>query len=298
MTWESIRWKLRQKYSQVRSLIGGGRYIWQVEPNIRFVARSDDAFSHVLFVCEGHEKVELQWCRQWLSPGDSIIDCGANLGYFSAYLAQAVRLERLIAVEGNSRIASICADNFAVLGIKNATVVPAILAASDAEALMIPDMPGREPWQRAVRAEGTTSVSAVSTLDTLVETYQLRPSLVKIDCEGYQPFILKGASRLLSVQRPAFMVECNDNALAAANTNRSALFTIFREHDYALFHLVSFESFHPFGIGCDETFPAAEFNLAAIPNDPSSLEKWRRTSSAVNALESVRDDVIRDRETR
>src|SRR5438552_3522434 len=123
MTWGAIRWKLRQKYSQFRSLIGGGCYIWRVEPNIKFVARSDDAFSQVIFVCGGHERTELQWCRRWLAPGDSLIDCGANIGYFSAYLAQAVPLQQIIAVEGNRRSVSICADNFALLGITNATVV-------------------------------------------------------------------------------------------------------------------------------------------------------------------------------
>ena len=278
MTWEAIRWKLRQKYSEFRSFIGGGRYIWQIEPRIRFVARRGDAFSHVLFVCGGHETMEMQWCRQWLTPGDSLIDCGANIGYFSAYLAQAVRLERIVAVEGNHRTAAICADNFAALGIPNATVVEAILSASEGDKLAIPDVHGREPWQRTVRVEQANSVSTVSTLDLLAEQYRLKPSLVKIDCEGYEPFILKGASRLLEIRRPAFMVECNDNALLAANTNRRELFSIFQEYDYALFHLASFGCSHPFGVPCDETFPAAEFNFAAIPNDPSALEKWKKTS--------------------
>jgi hypothetical protein len=73
MTWAAIRWKLRQKYSQLRSLVGGGRFVCQVEPDIRFVARSDDEFSHLLFVYKGHEMTELRWCRRWLSPGDSAI---------------------------------------------------------------------------------------------------------------------------------------------------------------------------------------------------------------------------------
>jgi hypothetical protein len=44
----------------------------------------------------------------------------------------------------------------------------------------------------------------------------LAPSLVKIDCEGYEPFILKGCRQLLQLRRAAFMVECNDSALLAA----------------------------------------------------------------------------------
>jgi FkbM family methyltransferase len=282
MTWGSVCWKLRQKYSQFRSFIGGGHHLWLVEPGVWFIARSDDAFSHVLFVCGGHEIVEMHWCRRWLAPGDSVIDCGANIGYFSAYLAQASSLERIVAVEGNHRMASICADNFAILGITNATVVEAILSANDAEKLVIPDVRGREPWQRVTQAEEDRS-ARVTTLDQLSEQHQLNPSLVKIDCEGFEPFILRGASRLLRTERPAFLIECNDEALLAAKTNRSELFSVLREHDYALFHLASFDSYHPFGVSCDEKFPAKEFNFAAIPNDASALERWRATSSPLVA---------------
>lgn len=278
MTWGAIRWKLRQKYSQFRSLIGGGRYLWQVEPGVRFVARSDDAFSHVLFVCGGHEITEMQWCRRWLAAEDSVIDCGANIGYFSAYLAQACRLDRLLAVEGNHRTAVICADHLALLGITNVTLVEAILSASNTDKLVIPDVRGREPWQRVIPARSDQSSATVITLDELSEQHQLKPSLIKIDCEGFEPFILQGATRLLSAIRPAFMVECNDAALLAANTSRQQLFSIFRAHDYALFHLASFESHHPFGMICDEKFPAAEFNFAAIPNNAAALERWRKTA--------------------
>jgi FkbM family methyltransferase len=279
MTWAAIRWKLRQKYSQLRSLVGGGRFIWQVEPNIRFVARSDDRFSHVLFVCKGHEMTELRWCRRWLRPGDSVIDCGANVGYFSAYLAQSISLEQILAIEGNPRTAAICADNFDVLEIKNARVVRIILAANEAERLVIPDVPGREPWQRTVHAGKADPSVPVSTLDRLIETYRIRASLVKIDCEGYEPFILAGSRELLRSQSAAFMVECNDAALLAAQTSRTELFGLFRQHDYALFHLASFGSYYPFGIRCDESFPPAEFNFAAIPNNPSDLKKWQAIAS-------------------
>jgi Methyltransferase FkbM domain len=117
-------------------------------------------------------------------------------------------------------------------------------------------------------------------LDLLSEEHQIKPSLVKIDCEGYEPFILQGASRFLEKERPAFMIECNDNALLAAKTNRGELFAAFRKYDYSLFHLASFGSSYPFGIKCDETFPAAEFNFAAIPNDSVAIEKWKHTSRA------------------
>src|SRR5712692_8019123 len=121
------------------------------------------------------------------------------------------------------------------------------LSAGNTDKLVIPDLRGREPWQRAARVKDQSSAT-VTTLDLLAEYYQINPSLVKIDCEGYEPFILKGGRRLLEVQRPAFMVECNDYSLLAANTSRAELFGMFRQYDYAVFHMASFGSSHPFGV--------------------------------------------------
>jgi FkbM family methyltransferase len=275
-TWEAIRWKFRQKYSQARSFLGGGYHIWRIQPGVRFVARKGDAFSHVLFVCRGHEVKEMEWCRRWLVAGDSVIDCGANIGYFSAYLAQACALERIIAVEGNHRTAAVCSANISLLDLKNVTMVEAVLAANDTDNFSIPDISGREPWQRAQPVEGRAAT--VTTLDSLCERHQVRPSLVKIDCEGFETLILRGAERLLDETRPAFMVECNTEALQAAGTNRTELFSVFRDHNYSAFHLASFDSAQPFGIACDANFPSAEFNFAAIPNEEVSLERWRRSA--------------------
>jgi FkbM family methyltransferase len=278
MIGSAIRWQFRQKYSQFRSRLGGGHFFWRVEPGICFVARSGDAFSHLLFVSGGHEIKEMKWCRRWLRAGDSVIDCGANIGYFSAYLAQASAPERILAVEGNHRTAAVCSQNMSLLNLDNVTVVEAILAANAADRLIIPDVAGREPWQRASPAQEGGQAARVTTLDLLSAKHEVRPSLIKIDCEGFETFVLRGASRLLGETRPAFMVECNTAALEAAGTNRDELFSVFSEHDYALFHLASFDSEKPFGIPCDANFPSADFNLAAISNDAVSLKRWRRSS--------------------
>ncbi|NEO44553.1 MAG: FkbM family methyltransferase, partial [Moorea sp. SIO4A3] len=156
----ALRWKARQKYSQIRCYLGGGYYIWQAEDGIKFVSRRGEAFSHVLYVCQGHEKIEMKWCRRWIEtgePGQSVIDCGANIGYFSAVLAQACSLNQILAIEGNRNTAEFCRQNFNILGLKNVTVVEAVLSASSADSYVIPDIPGQEPWQRAVKVEASSN---------------------------------------------------------------------------------------------------------------------------------------------
>lgn len=284
ITLDAIRWKARQKYSQIRCYLGGGYHIWQVEDGIRFVSQQGDAFSHVLYVCKGHEKVETNWCCQWIKAGEvgqSIIDCGANIGYFSAVLAQSCSLNQIFAIEGNKHTAELCKHSFNILGIKNVKVIEAVLSANSSDKYIIPDLPGREPWQQAVKAD-SSNIACTITLDEIVAKYNINPSLVKIDCEGFETFILQGAKYLLASIRPAFMIECNDNAMKLAGTSRYELFRLLHNCNYKLFHLASFIGAQPLGVECDDNFSSTEFNFAAIPNDNNNLKRWHNSIQSLS----------------
>lgn len=274
---EKIVWKGRQKYSQIRCQIGGGKFVWKIDDKVRFVSYTNDPFSHVLFVCKGHERVELDWCDRWLKvdqSAQSIIDCGANIGYFSAVLAQRCFLSKSLAIEGNRHIARLCQSTFDILDLQNNFVIEAILSENEKDHYCIPNKPGREPWQNAVKVSPEVSDIQTTTLDQIILDADIMPSLIKIDCEGFEPLILKGANHTLESLRPAFMIECNDNALELAGTNRLELFNLLRKNHYKLFHLASFTGFYPFGLEVGDNFPSSEFNFAAIPDDDANITRW------------------------
>ena len=78
----AIKWKMKQQYSIFRCFLGGGFYIYELDKNTKFVSYSKDALSHVFYVCNGHEKIELNWCEQWLkfkNENQVVIDCGAEV---------------------------------------------------------------------------------------------------------------------------------------------------------------------------------------------------------------------------
>jgi FkbM family methyltransferase len=277
ITWGGIRWKLREKYILLRTGIGPGTCLWEVEPGVRFVARRDDSFSRLLYVCGGHEKAELKWCARWLRDGDTVVDCGANIGFFSAFLAQRLPRARIVAVEGNARTATLCRENFALLGLRRVRLCESVLTESSQRTCVIANDPGREPWQRATDGPSSVDTPPTMTLDELLEQEQAAPSLVKIDCEGFESFILRGAARTLAEVRPAWMIECNTGALRAAGSSREELFSILRNHSYRTFHLGSFDGHAPFGVPCDESFAASEFNFAAIPDTAEHLKRWAQS---------------------
>ncbi|PSR17670.1 FkbM family methyltransferase [filamentous cyanobacterium CCP3] len=274
---KKIVWKSRQKYSQFRCQIGGGKFVWRIDEKVRFISYTNDSFSHVLFVCGGHERTELSWCDRWLKleqSAQSIVDCGANIGYFSAVLAQRCFLDKVLAIEGNRHMAKLCQTTFDILDLPNSFVIEAILSENEKDHYFIPNKPGWEPWQNAVKVASEASDVQTTTLDKVILDTHTSPSLIKIDCEGFEPLILKGANRILKTLRPAFMIECNDSALGLAGTNRQELFDLLRKNHYRLFHLASFTGFYPFGIEVDDDFPSSEFNFAAIPDDDASIARW------------------------
>jgi FkbM family methyltransferase len=277
--WESFRglirfrWKLY--YAGVKAFIYRGSFVYPVNSKIDFVCTNEDYFSKIIYISGGHEKVEMQWCEMWLRNFNHeylIIDCGANIGFFSIYCAQLNPLYRIASIEGNERTYGILSGNVKKMNLENIKTHHAVLAESSDSFYNIPDHPGREPWQQAISTQEPATETL--TLDSLVQVYSKIPDFIKIDCEGFEVKILKGATHLLNQCNSVFFVECNDAALEAAGSNRNELFDIFRLNNFQVFHLSSFDMQIPVGVEVKNDFPSKEFNFAAIPDKAPFLKTW------------------------
>jgi len=274
----AIVWKLMQLWLKARCRLRRGHPLpYELRPGVRFVAHLHDVSSHDIYIKRTYENVELDWCARWLQDGDSLVDCGANIGYYSACLSQMRNLQKVLAVEGNETCSQRCADAFEVLGLSSIELVSAILHSDESKALHIPDKPGMEGLQHVEEPDDGHAALRTITLDNLVKAKALTPSLVKIDCEGAEIEILKGAQHLLEKVRPAWLVEVNDDALIRAGAHRNQLFDIFRTTGYKTFHVASAFADVPFGVEIDEGLQSWSFNLAAIPNDEENLQRWKQT---------------------
>lgn len=272
-----IRFRYKLYYSELRALLGGGSFIYSIKEKVKFVCTNKDYFSQIIFISNGHEKLEMSWCEKWLGTckeNSWIIDCGANIGFFSAYLAQTHSSCKIYAIEGNKNTFSILQHSLKMLDLHNVFPENAILADKVDSFYEIPDSPGREPWQQAKNT--STPSTKTLTLDGIIAGVSSIPDLVKIDCEGFEVKILKGASDLLSQCSTIFFVECNDAALKAAQTDRFELFEIFRTNNYLLYHLSAFDKDIPIGKEITNDFPSREFNFAAIPRKDEFVNRWNK----------------------
>ena len=162
-----------------------------------------------------------------LAPGQIVIDVGANVGYYALTAAMGVgSAGRVVAFEPAPATAERLRENAALNDFSNLTVVQAAVS----------DVSGTSCFQLAHDSEGSSlysvgedavgSVNArVTTLDTLaVELGLDRVDLIKIDAEGAEVAVIRGARHLLSrADAPKVIVEANPVTLRAAGESPASL---------------------------------------------------------------------------
>jgi len=183
-----------------------------------------------IFVFGGHETSLLHDMLEHIKAGDVAIDCGANIGLHSCPLARHVGpTGRLIAVEPIDEVADRLSANVALNGLANVTLVRKAASSSNGTAEIFPSreksinrgQASLHPNQN-VSPEGR-AVDVVS-IDRLVTELGLdRLDLVKIDVEGHELEVLRGARQAIERWRPILYFELLEENLSSAKVGSDEL---------------------------------------------------------------------------
>lgn len=164
-----------------------------------------DRFERRLFDARTYEPATLALFDAVLRPGDTMVDVGANLGLMTIHAATRVGPDgRVIAIEPHPVYHRRLLDNLALNALANVDAVR--IAAGDAvgeatlydvpevsigrSSLIVPDVPHQ--------AAGTV---AVEPLDAILARRRAGPvRLLKLDVEGFELRVLRGAAALLAAQ--------------------------------------------------------------------------------------------------
>lgn len=183
-----------------------------------------------------------------LKPGDTVLDIGANFGYFSLLASSLVTdLGRVVALEPEK-------VNFAFLtrniGLNNSSNIQAFnIAAGDcnkeAELFLDPlndgahSFSGISPESRHLIGLGDVCKSKVKihTLDSLVEVEKITNiKVIKIDTEGWEFQAIQGAISTIKRFSPPFVLaEVNRNGLRKAGASERHLRLLMAELGYNTF---------------------------------------------------------------
>jgi FkbM family methyltransferase len=167
--------------------------------------------------------------RKSLQKGDTVIDIGANLGLHSLYIAQIVGPEgRIYAFEPIPSNIRLLQRNIRLNAFENqVTVVDAALSNSDDQYIEMSAPSDGVAVAAAINKNGKSGEQVIKVrnlhLDDYVMEKKLHPRLIKIDVEGAEHEVLKGAEKTLLQHRPILVVEVHTFALPEFGSSPEAM---------------------------------------------------------------------------
>lgn len=152
-----------------------------------------------------------------LHEGDTAIDAGANVGFFTMIMSRLVGDSgRVIAVEPGPNNFEKLNRNLMLNECRNVTVVrkPLWCAAVDVPIYLYADGGANSLWGN----EGDVDAGMLRaiTLDDICEG--ISPKLIKMDIEGGEADAVQGGKNLFSSRRPILVTEMNASALKRAGS--------------------------------------------------------------------------------
>lgn len=194
------------------------RVLTEIGHGVRlFVDLADTAIgANVVFGT--YERPETQWLEAHVSAGDTVVDIGANIGYFTMLMARAVgpggRVHAFEPVDENADLLErsvaenrfddrVVAHRMALGNVTGAAALATLTLAAGSQNSGGSFLAGPAD----VPSGHERRTVAVSRLDDLV--LGERVSLVKIDVEGAEPLVFDGARGLLRRDAPWILSEIN-----------------------------------------------------------------------------------------
>lgn len=251
-------WPFTRGRQRLANLIVGAETNWPQRGDVRF------RFGRIMDVSlkpwpYGFREL---WChgvldehetRLWLAvlrPGDTVVDGGANMGYWSLVGSRAVGREgRVIAVEPMPETAACLRRNLAASGARNVTVIEAALSDGAGEAVF--HQYDSDPFaclssQGKVQGLSVARQVRVRLSSAMQLTGGPVPALVKLDIEGGELPALRGMMDwLVAPTAPIITFEWNEATAEAMGYQSRNIVALLEERGYSC-HLPAPGGLRPF----------------------------------------------------
>lgn len=198
--------------------------------------------SRCLYVSGSFEPNELWYLGEVLRPGMCFVDIGANEGFYSIYAAKKAGTSgRVFSFEPSPRERPWLERNVRANQLDNVAISPLALADAPGEAVLnLAD--AEHNGQNTLGSfghQGVTCAESVkvelATLDALRESGKIpKIDVIKMDVEGAELKVLRGALDTLKNDRPLILMELFDAALRGQGASAEEVIDFLRDIGYAI----------------------------------------------------------------
>ena len=188
----------------------------------RWIAR---AGTHGVWLGRYEPEKATEFCKQ-VREGALVFDVGAHAGYYTLLSARSVGCSgKVVAFEPNERNLAFLRRHVVVNGLDNVEVVDAAVGIAEGRSKF--DSETSDGHFGRLSDSGSVDVEVVS-LDSIFAKRGLLPDVLKIDVEGGEGAVLRGAANILEVGRPIIFLATHGDEIHAECCE------ILRSHGYTL----------------------------------------------------------------
>ncbi|MFC8829364.1 FkbM family methyltransferase [Streptomyces sp. NPDC057137] len=230
----------------------------------RFAVDTQDLIQRYLYMFGVWEPHMTRWLQGRLGPGDTFIDVGANIGYYSVLAAQLVgNGGRVVAIEASPAFhqklqQEVRLNNWGNVRAVNGAVsderkMLTFVLASSANMGANSIVPYEGP------AESSFEIEALPLPEILTPDEVASARIIKIDVEGAEGPVVRGLAPMLDKLRPdaEITVEVTPDRMAQLGDSVEELLTTMLEHGFHVYRLAN--NYAP------ESYPAAIRGPRVLP---------------------------------
>jgi len=192
-------------------------------------------------LCFDIETPHFEWIRNHTVPDEIVFDVGANIGLFTVAMSTWVNRGGMVyAFEPGRKIYGDLKALVAVNKCKN-VVINNMAVGSSKGSVRFNELQSNDVSREAshVIQSGNSSEQGyeveIIDLDSFCQEQQLKPSLIKIDVEGFELHVIKGMKKILETMSPKLVIEIHGSVVE--NQELIELRQILDNHSYTITEL-------------------------------------------------------------
>lgn len=197
----------------------------------------DNGVELALYLHGTYEEGTVSEIQKRLQPGQTFLDIGANIGWISLIASKQVGLNgKVIAVEANPKTLPILQHNLALNQVENCSILGLALSDEVGETKIYENWNVNRGGASLLQQDDTEGIPIqMERLDNLYDP-ETPLHMVKIDVEGFEGKVIKGAWNWFKKQQPIIIFEISNDRQQNKGISGMDVMNLIKElGDYSFF---------------------------------------------------------------